>query len=245
MAALLAVLAGARPAAGAIGCTLSNPAQDLKYVFPDLTTYREEVRELPRMPDGPKLFGQLRERLGSDLDPVYGTYETPYTLYTVFQGDRTIGIVHGVNVPGAGGVIQVFLSADPETGAIRDVFFQRIESPAARYLRGKEFRSGFAGLTLADFYRHDYYAAAEQGGDRDPLAKLALPESDAKGRADAAAAVRGIRKNLILLDIFVFGQRNEVFYQRARQALINAGKAAPAPAGAGGPAGERQKEETR
>ena len=65
------------------------------------------------MKDGAALFKGLRARLGSDLDPIYETYETPYTVYSVFKGQTKIGVVHGVNVPGKGGVIQVFLSTDP------------------------------------------------------------------------------------------------------------------------------------
>jgi len=227
--AAVALIARGEQAHAAIGCTLSNPAQDLKYLFPDLTTYREEVRELARLPDGPRLFQLLRDRVGSDLDPIYETYETPYTLYTVFKGQESIGLVHGVNVPGAGGVIQVFLSVDPATGSIRELFFQRIESPAAKLLRGKEFRAQFAGLTLADFYRHDYYAAADPQSASDRLGRLWLPPEDSKGRTDAAAALRGVRKNLILLDIFLFGQRNEVFYQRAREALARLGASGTGP----------------
>src|SRR5437763_14225245 len=148
---------------GAIGCTLSNPAEDLKYLYPEMTTFKEDLNEFPRLKDGAQLFKGLRARLGSDLDPIYETYETPYTVYSVFKGQAKIGIVHGVNVPGKGGVIQVFLSTDPATGEIRSFFFQRLESPAARQLRSKEFRAQFAGLTLADFYKHDYYAAAQPG----------------------------------------------------------------------------------
>src|SRR5262249_31632992 len=86
----------------AIGCTLSNPAEDLKYLYPDMTTYKEELHEFPRMKNGTELFKGLRARLGSDLDPIYETYETPYTVYSVYQGQNRIGIVHGVNVPGKG-----------------------------------------------------------------------------------------------------------------------------------------------
>src|SRR5204862_8199613 len=103
----------------AIGCTLSNPAQDLKYLYPEMTTYKEDLNEFPRIKDGAGLFKALRERLGSDLDPIYETYETPYSVYSVFQRQSKIGIVHGVNVPGKGGVIQVFLSTDPNTAEIR------------------------------------------------------------------------------------------------------------------------------
>ena len=117
---------------GAIGCTLSNPAEDLKYLYPEMTTYKEELNEFPRLKNGAELFKGLRARLGSDLDPIYETFETPYTVYSVFKGQRKIGVVHGVNVPGKGGVIQVFLSLDPETAEIKSLFFQRLESPAAR-----------------------------------------------------------------------------------------------------------------
>ena len=116
----------------AIGCTLSNPAQDLKYLFPELPTYKEGARELPKLKNGPELFKNLHARVGSDLDPVYETYETPYTVYSVFKGSELIGIVHGVNVPGKGGVIQVFIATKPDSGEIINFFFQRLESPAAK-----------------------------------------------------------------------------------------------------------------
>jgi hypothetical protein len=129
-----------------------------------------------------------------------------------------IGIVHGVNVPGKGGVIQVFLAMDPTTAVIKNFFFQRLESPAARQLRSKEFRTQFTGLTLADFYKHDYYAAAEPGSKADKVAAIQAPEIDAGGRPDYQATMRGIRKNLVLLDCFVYGRRFEAYFERAQKA---------------------------
>jgi len=207
-----------RQAAAAIGCTLANPAEDLKYLYPDMTTFKEDLHEFPRMKDGATLFKGLRDRLGSDLDSIYETYETPYTVYSIFKGATKIGVVHGVNVPGKGGVIQVFLSTDPTTGAIKNLFFQRLESPAARQLRSKEFRNQFAGLTLADFYKHDYYAAVEPGSKADRVAAVKPPPLDPAGQPDYAASLRGIRKNLILLDYFVYGKRFEPYFERARTA---------------------------
>src|SRR6266705_364919 len=156
-----AILAAPQQVFGAIGCTLSNPAQDLKYLYPEMTTYKEDLNEFPRLKDGAALFKALRERLGSDLDPIYETFETPYSVYTVFQGQTKLGIVHGVNVPGKGGVIQVFLSTDPKTAEILSFFFQRLESPAARPLRSKEFRSQFDGPTRGDSYLPDYNTSVE------------------------------------------------------------------------------------
>lgn len=202
----------------AIGCTLSNPAEDLKYLYPEMTTFKEDLNEFPRLKDGAALFKGLRARLGSDLDPIYETYETPYTVYSVFKGQTKIGIVHGVNVPGKGGVIQVFLSTDPATGEIRSFFFQRLESPAARQLRSKEFRARFTGLSLGDFYKHDYYAAADPGAKADKIAAIQPPPLDPGGQHDYEASLRGIRKNLILLDFFVYGRKFEPFFERAQQA---------------------------
>src|SRR5215471_11059819 len=213
----LTLLAGQR-AYGAIGCTLSNPAEDLKYLYPEMTTFKEDLMEFGKLKDGAALYKGLRARLGSDLDPIYETYETPYTVYSVFRGSEKIGIVHGVNVPGKGGVIQIFLATDPKTAEIKNFFFQRLESPAARQLRAKEFRMQFTGLTLADFYKHDYYAAAEAGSKADKVAAIQAPQMEASGRADYYAALRGVRKNLILLDTFVYGRRFEPYFERAQKA---------------------------
>ncbi len=216
---LAGALAGARPAGGAVGCTLSNPARDLKFLFPAMTSYREEVKQLDTMKGGREMYDALKERIGSDLDPVYETYDTPYTLYTVYKGEEVIGIVHGVNVPGKGGVIQIFLATDPKTAEIRQLVFQRLESPAARALKAREFRAQFEGLTLADFYKHDYYAVADPAGDKDRVGRIASPVKGGEGETDFRASLRGVRKNLILLDLFVYERRHEPFYQRAQEAL--------------------------
>jgi hypothetical protein len=227
---LATALLGAAPQfLAAIGCTLTNPAQDLKYLYPEMTTYKEDLFEFPRLKDGAEQFRAFRERFGSDLDPIYEAYETAYTVYTVFKGPVKIGIVHGVNVPGKGGVIQVFLSMDPVTGAIRSFFFQRLESPAAHELRSKEFRAQFEHLTLADFYKHDYYAAADPGAKADRLAAIKPPPLDAAGLPDYQASLRGVRKNVILLDFFVYGRKFDPYFERAkqektRQAAVKAGK---------------------
>jgi hypothetical protein len=205
-----------RPAYAAIGCTLSNPAQDLKYLFPEMTSYKEELRNLSKMKDGKSLYASLSERLGSDLDRVYETYETPYTIYTVFKGQLPIGYVHGVNVPGQGGLIQIFLSTDPKTGGIRRMFFQRLESRASRALRNNSFLDQFKDLSLGDFYQHEYYKVVEPGSVKDRIVPIKNPVADEKAKADFDASLRGVRKNLILLDFFVYERRFEPIYQQAK-----------------------------
>jgi len=206
-------------AMAAVGCTLSNPAQDIKFLFPEMTTYKEEVRQFDQMKNGKELFAELKERLGSDLDQVYETFETPYTLYTVFNGEKIIGYVHGVNVPGEGGVIQIFMSVDPGTGDILRMFFQRIESLVAKALKKKDFLGQFNGLSLADFYKHDYFTVVEPASTNDKIAQIKSPIPEGQASRDYTAALRGVRKDLILLDIFVYNLKNEPFYKKAREEL--------------------------
>jgi hypothetical protein len=216
---ILAALLAAPAAFAAIGCTLINPARDLKTLFPAMTSYREDVKEMGKLPQGREAYEALGARVGGDLDPVYEAFDTPYTLYSVFQGEAKIGYVHGVNVPGRGGVIQIFLALDPETAVIGRMFYQRLESPGGVALRNPATLGQFAGLSLADFYKHDYFAVAEPDNAADRVGQLAppagLPEA---AQPDWAATLRGVRKNLILLDIFAFGRRHEPFYERAAEA---------------------------
>lgn len=218
---LCALLLLAQSVWGAIGCTLSNPGTDLKILFPSMETFTETARDLSKMKDGEKLYKNLKDRLGSDLDSVFETYDTPYTVYTVYgKNKEVIGIVHGVNVPGKGGVIQVFLATDPKSGEIKRAFFQRIASPAAKQLKNKDFLAQFTNLTLPDFYKHDYYKAAEPKAEKDKVAKVQEPANlEEKGRPDYEATLRGIRKNLILLDVFVYELKSEPFYERAQAEL--------------------------
>jgi hypothetical protein len=109
---------------------------------------------------------------------------------------------------------------DPGSAEIRGFFFQRLESPAAAQLRNKEFRRQFEGLSLADFYKHDYYVIAQPGAAADKVGAIKRPPAlDARGEPDYLATVRGLRKNLILLDFFVYGRRFEPFFEKAQEAL--------------------------
>lgn len=207
----------------AVGCTLSNPAQDLKSLYPGMTTYKEAVYEMQAMPDGRQLFDALKARLGSDLDPVYETFETPYVVYSIYEGEKLIGIVHGVTVPGEAGVIQIFISADSATGTVSMVFYQRMESPVSRYLKKREFLRQFNGLTLADFYKHDYLSVSGDESVTDKVGLVTNPLPDSLGISDYNATIRGVRKNLILLDFFVYGRRNEPFFEKSRELLAGTG----------------------
>ena len=84
-------LAAPRPALAAIGCTLSNPAEDLRYLYPEMTSYKEDLKEFTKLKDGEALFKAFSERLGSDLDPIYENDRTPYTVTPCSRARRRSG----------------------------------------------------------------------------------------------------------------------------------------------------------
>jgi hypothetical protein len=223
VAALSLIFIPSPDAHAAIGCTLSNPALDLKYVYPDMTSYKEEVYTFSALKEGKQLFSSLEPRLGAAPDSVYDTIETPFTVYTVFRGNERIGIIHGVNMPGKGGVIQLFLAIEPTTRAIKQLFFQRLESSDAKMLRGAAFRNQFSSLTLADWYMHDYYRA--KGDDeKDRIFAIKPPEGLSRsGIEDYSTIMRGVRKNLVLLDFFLFERASDQYFQRAQEAIKKIG----------------------
>ena len=204
----------------AIGCTLSNPALDLKYVYPDMTSYKEEVFTFSSLRDGRSLFSSLEARLGTALDPVYDSFETPFTVYSVFRGEDRIGIIHGVNMPGKGGVIQIFLAIDPTQRSIKQLFFQRLESSDSKTLRSSSFRNQFSSITLADWYMHDYYSAKGDEEEKDRINKIQLPNGLSRsGVEDYSTIIKGVRKNLVLLDFFLFERASDQYFQRAQEAI--------------------------
>ncbi len=214
------VLLFAMPSFAAVGCTLSNPARDLKSLFPEMTTYREDVKEFTKMPDGQEKYDILKARLGDALDPVYESFETPYTLYSIYKGDELLGYVHGVNVAGKGGVIQIFLSVDPQTAQVEKMLFQRLESLGSKQLRSKEFRNNFVGLTMGDFYKHDYFAAKDAANTADKVGQIKPPQGlDDRAMPDYETVMRGVRKDLLLLELFAFDMRHEPFFERAQSSL--------------------------
>lgn len=217
---VLSLLFPARQAFAAIGCTLTNPALDLKYVYPAMTSYKEDVYSFSSLGDPSGTFTTFEFRLQAPLDPIFDALQTPFTVYSIFQGDDLIGIVHGVNVPARGGVIQLFLSIDPKNRTIRELFFQRLESDAAKLFRNKSFRQQFAGLSLADWYMSDYFEKADPTNERSIPKKVPPPSglSDSSLQ-DYHAIMTGVRKNLVLLDLFLFQRASDQYFERAQERI--------------------------
>jgi hypothetical protein len=128
--------------------------------------------------------------------------DVPYTLYTVHNGERTTGYIHGVNQKGQFGGIQVFVALDME-GGILSFYIQKMTSRWAGKLRAPEFGRQFVGLTLKDFESYEPATGKAEG----KVAEIANPAPEAE--TDFRAALRALKKNLLLMDEFVYSAKNK------------------------------------
>jgi hypothetical protein len=145
---------------------------------------------------GEALLRQIEDRLGDRFQGLFETIDVPYTVYEIFRGTEKIGYIHGVNQKGTYGGMQLILATDLQ-GRITDFYYQKISSPEASKFRGKAFTQQFRGLTLDDFLIHDGQITRE--GVRDRVAAIGDPS--AKSHDDFLKTLRGIKKNLILLEL--------------------------------------------
>ncbi len=191
----------------AVGCDLNDPDKDVKKLFPGSTGYKTEYVSISQK-GGDALLAQVEQRLGDSFTGMFETADVPYTMYRVFKKKELVGYIHGVNQKGTYGGIQVFLALDT-MGVIKSLYFQKLTSKAANKLREPAFGRQFAGLSLRDFYRYDVKTGKEDGADK--ITGIKNPAPDAA--ADFKSALRGVKKNLILVDEFLMGNRYLKYYQ--------------------------------
>ncbi|MFA6175394.1 MAG: hypothetical protein WC765_02305 [Phycisphaerae bacterium] len=194
--ALAVIIIAAANAFGAIGCSLNDPDRDIKRLFPGATNYKTDFISI-KDTGGQPLADEIQQKLGDKFEPVYETLDVPYAFYTVLKNDKLLGYVHGVNQKGRFGGMQLIITTDPN-GVITDFYYQRISSPEAKKFRDPAFAKQFIGLTLADFYRHK------------PQAEIKDPTE--KSNPDFKATIRGIFKNLILMDEFKMNKKFDSVY---------------------------------
>jgi hypothetical protein len=190
---ILAFLLGlSGQAFAAVGCDLNDPDRDVKRLFPTSTGYKTDYRSLA----GEKQLSEIEKRLGDKFTGLYETIDVPYTIYTIFKGKEIAGYIHGINQKGQYGGLQVFLAYAPD-GKIADFYYQKLTSREAEKFRSKEFAAQFKGLSLVDFSAYD---PKNHGG----APKQISGEGD-----DFFATLRAVKKNLILMDIFVFDNKGD------------------------------------
>jgi hypothetical protein len=192
----LLVLAGYTAAWGAVGCDLNDPDRDVARLFPESTGYKTIYTSILKK-GGEKLLARVEMRLGDKFRGLYETIDVPYTIYEIFTNKKKIGYIHGVNQKGQFGGIQVFLVLNLE-GRIKAFYIQKMTSQYAGKLRDAKFGRQFTGLTRKDFDHYDVISGRSSG--KVDAIKNPAPEAE----ADFRAALRATKKNLILMDEFVY-----------------------------------------
>jgi len=184
---LVLILALSLPDAvfAAVGCSLDDPDRDIARIFPDSTGYRTTFVTINDI-GGKSLRQRVEQKLGDKLEPVYESLDVPYAYYTVLKGKEVIGYVHGVNQKGKFGALQLVLATDQQEKII-DFYYQKISSPESDKFRDPSFTVQFKSRSLADFLN-------------------GTPAINPPGQTyleDFQATLRGVKKDLILLDEFL------------------------------------------
>ena len=192
----LMVLAGYAPAWAAVGCDLNDPDRDVARLFPESTGYKTIYTSILKK-GGQPLLATVEKRLGDKFRGIYETIDVPYTIYEIFTNKQKVGYIHGVNQKGQFGGIQVFAVLNLD-GTMKGFYIQKMTSQYAGKLRDAKFGRQFAGLTLKDFEQYDV-ATGKASGKVEAI-KNPAPEAE----DDFRAALRATKKNLILMDEFVF-----------------------------------------
>ena len=193
---LLLILTGFTAAWGAVGCDLNDPDRDVARLFPESTGYKTHYVSIDRK-GGEPLLTKVETRLGDKFHGIYETIDVPYTIYEIFANKKRIGYIHGVNQKGQFGGIQVFVVLDLE-GRIKGFYIQKMTSKYAGKLRNANFGEQFFGLTFKDFEL--YNVASGKASGKVEAIKNPAPEAE----ADFRASLRATKKNLILMDEFIY-----------------------------------------
>ncbi len=191
---IITILFAATSIYAAVGCDLNDPDKDVKRLFPSSTGYKTTYRSIQRE-GGKTLLSAMENRLGDEFSGLYETIDVPYTLYEVYQGEKSIGYIHGVNQRGRYGGIQIFLVLDSK-GIIRDVYFQRLSSRNKTAFRSENFAGQFKGLAMKDW--DTFNIKTGKGTGKAAAIKTPVSSED----PDFLAIMRGIKKNLVLMEHF-------------------------------------------
>ena len=197
----LVVVLVAAPALAAVGCDLNNAERDVPRLFPESNSYKTVYVSIQKRGGAP-LLKRIENRLGAQNLPLYAPIDVPYTLYEIYRDQKKIGYIHGVNQKGQFGGIQVFMAQDL-TGRIKTFYLQKITGNSASKFREAAFSRKFDGLTLRDFDSYD----PVRGKGTGRVAQIANPSPELE--TDFYGILRGLKKNLILMDEFVFAPEHK------------------------------------
>ena len=182
----------------AVGCSLNEPDKEVKRFFPESTGYKTEYISIASR-GGEETAELIEANLNDNLNPKYESLSVDYSYYNILKGKEIIGRIHGVNQKGMFGGMQLILATDTE-GKVIGFFIQKMSSPHAKNFKKEDFINKFIGLTLQDF--NDFHS----GKENNKISKIKSPSE--KFKDDFSNLIRGLNKNLILLDLFKLEGKN-------------------------------------
>ena len=182
----------------AVGCSLNEPDKEVKRFFPESTGYKTEYISIESR-GGEELASTIEANLHDELNPKYEDISVDYSYYNVLKGKEIIGRIHGVNQKGMFGGMQLILATDTK-GKVIGFFIQKMSSPHAKKFKNEDFINKFIGLNLQDF--NDFHNEIENN----KISKIKSPSE--KFEDEFSNIIRGLNKNLILLDAFKFNGKN-------------------------------------
>jgi hypothetical protein len=183
---------------GAVGCSLNEPDKEVKRFFPESTGYKTEYISIASR-GGEETAKLVEANLHDKLNSKYESLSVDYSYYTILQEKEVIGRIHGVNQKGMFGGMQLILATDT-SGKIIGFFIQKMSSPHTKKFKNEDFINRFIGLNLQDF--NDFHS----GKENNKISKIKSPSE--KFEDDFSNLIRGLNKNLILLDIFKLKSKN-------------------------------------
>jgi len=183
----------------AVGCSLNEPDKEVKRFFPESTGYKTEYISIDSQ-GGEKTAKLIEANLHDKLNPKYEGLSVDYSYYNVLKGTELIGRIHGVNQKGMFGGMQLILATDLD-GKIIGFFIQKMSSPQAKKFKSSKLTDKFIGLKLQDFSNF-------KNGVQSQISMIKSPSE--KFKDDFDNLLRGLHKNLILLDVFKFEGKNLV-----------------------------------
>lgn len=178
----------------AVGCDLNDPDKDVKRLFPGSTGYKTLYRSVARE-GGKPLLAKIEAQLGDKFSGMYETIDVPYSLYEIYKGKELIGYIHGVNQKGYYGGLQIFMAFDAK-GTIKDLYFQKFSTKNTKEYRSPAFTRQFIGLKYQDFSGYNPQTGKGSGKG------AAIKDPVSKGGKDFLAIMRGVKKNLVLMEHF-------------------------------------------
>jgi hypothetical protein len=193
--AILFFLLYASQVQAAVNCELNYPASDVARLFPESTSFKTSYFSFAKQ-GGKPLLQKVEARLGG-FPALYAPLDVSYTLYEIYNDKKKVGYIHGVNQRGRFGVLEVFASLDMD-GVIKAFYIQRISSKWAKNFTSPKFGRQFVGLSLKDFEQYDTVSCKGSG----KVAAIVNPVP--KEETDFYGLLRAMKKNLVLMDEFVY-----------------------------------------